>query len=212
MSKSDFELLMFTIYLERMICSNPSDMNAYSDYKLSKQLAVTQSRISSMKVRSGLKYPSNIIDWKEVFQRCARNAKREGSFILIYIPDRNVYLEVKNAIEMNGGFSETTLTQNLLKVEIENYVDLMLQIRNTDDREEIIEEIKSELKKQDADLELFNKKTISEVMKEMGEKLSDGLIDEMLPICFLKEPAKILAKNIAAAVVRKMKGTRQKTV
>ncbi len=199
---------MFTIYLEKMIKSNPSDLNAYSDYKLSKQLAVTQSRISSMKVRSGLKYPSDIIDWKEVFQKCARNARRDGSSLLIYIPDRNVYLEVKNAIEMDGGFSETTLTQNLLKVDIGNYVDLMLKIRNTDDRKEIIDEIKGELKKQGADMELLEKKTMGEMVKEMGKSLADGIIDEILPIHFLKEPAKELAKNIAAVVAERWKGNR----
>ena len=50
-SKSDFDVLMFSIYIERLLEQNESDMESYSDYELSKQLGITQSKIKNLKVK-----------------------------------------------------------------------------------------------------------------------------------------------------------------
>ena len=200
MSKADLELLMFTIYLERTVTMNPDDMRAFSDYELSKQLAITQSRISAMKVRSALKYPSDILDWKEVFQRCAINARRDGDKLLIYVPDRTVYLEVKNAIEQNGSYAESTLTPNQLKVEVKDYVDLMLMIRGSEDRDEIIDGLKEELKKDGEDLKELNRQSFGDFMKEAGGDLAGDIVSELIPIPFLKDPVKEIVNRLASTL------------
>ena len=49
-SKSDFDVLMFSIYIERLLEKDESDMDSYSDYELSKQLGITQSKIKNLNI------------------------------------------------------------------------------------------------------------------------------------------------------------------
>ena len=116
MTKSDFETLLFSIYLEQILNKNESDFSQYSDYTLSKLLGVTQSKISSLKVKKELLYPYEKFNWKESFRRISDKAVYENGKIKLFIPDRNLYLELKNAIEARGGFVEVQLTANLLQV------------------------------------------------------------------------------------------------
>lgn len=89
-------------------------MNAYSDYTLSKQLGITQSKISNLKVRKELLYPYEKFNWRESLLQISNRAVYENRNIKLYIPDRNLFLEIKNAIEEQGGFIEIQLSQNLL--------------------------------------------------------------------------------------------------
>lgn len=57
MSKSDFETLLFSLYLEQILNCSENNYDAYSDYTLSKVMGVPQSRISTLKVRKELQYP-----------------------------------------------------------------------------------------------------------------------------------------------------------
>lgn len=122
MSKSDFETLLFSIYLERILEKHEENINMYSDYTLSKLLGVPQSRISSLKVRKELLYPYEKFDWKKSFERISDRAIYENGRIKLFIPDRNLYLELKNAIEMSGGFIEVQLTTNLLQVPLSYFL------------------------------------------------------------------------------------------
>ena len=101
-SKADFDVLMFSIYLDRILENSEADLNSYSDYKLSKLLGITQSRISSLKVKKELKYPYAGFDWKQSFLRLSENARYENGKIKINIPDKNLYIEIKNFIESDG--------------------------------------------------------------------------------------------------------------
>ena len=49
-SKADLDVLMFSIYIERILDKSQKDFNSYSDYTLSKNLGITQSKISNLKV------------------------------------------------------------------------------------------------------------------------------------------------------------------
>lgn len=57
MQKSDFDLLMFSIYLERILEKSEDEIETFSDYELSKLLGITQSRVSTLKVKKQLRYP-----------------------------------------------------------------------------------------------------------------------------------------------------------
>ena len=87
----------------------------YSDYELSKQLGITQSKVRNLKVKKQLQYPRTY-DWKEAFVRVCENATYENGKIKVQIPDVNLYYEVKNAIEEAGGYIDISLTSNLLQV------------------------------------------------------------------------------------------------
>ena len=86
MSKSDFETLLFSLYLEQILNCSENNYDAYSDYTLSKVLGVPQSRISTLKVRKELQYPYSKFNWKESFKRISQRAIYEGRKIRLYIP------------------------------------------------------------------------------------------------------------------------------
>ena len=204
MSKAELELLMFNICLERLKELNPDDMSAYSDYRLSKALAITQSRVSSLKERAALKYPSMEADWKAVFQCCAEKARHENGKVMIYLPDRTIYLEVRNAIEENGGYSEKTLTPNLLQVPVEYYVDLMLLIRSSNDRRQVLTELRDALGTGRADEEILEEKSISELLKEKGIEFTKD-IGSLIPVPWLTKPVSDLVDILVEVVRRKKK-------
>jgi hypothetical protein len=53
MAKSDFEILLFSCYIEHCLDKNLP----FDDYTLAEKLGITPSRISSLKLKKELKYP-----------------------------------------------------------------------------------------------------------------------------------------------------------
>ena len=152
-SKSDIETLMFSIYIEQILKTEENNFDAYSDYTLSKLLGITQSKVSSLKVRKELQYPFDKFEWRNSLARIADRAVYEDGKIKLFIPDRNLYLEVKNAIERTGGFVEIQLTSNLLQVRFEYFLDLMVAISEDANQQEIKKKISEKLKEQNKDNE-----------------------------------------------------------
>lgn len=174
MSKSDLEVLMFSIYIERILDKDEDNFDAYSDYTLSKDLGITQSKVSSLKVKKELIYHREEFNWINSFSKISKNAVYENGKIKLYIPDRNLYIELKHAIEISGGFVETQLTKNLLQIRPEYFLDLMIAISNEKDQNQLRKSIKKELKKKDKDLNFFDRESIG---KSLLGKTPDIIVD-----------------------------------
>ena len=142
LQKSDFETLLFSLYLDRILDISEEQMETYSDYRLSKYLGITQSRVGTLKEKKELQYPYPRFDWRRSFLRIVANARYENGKIKIHIPDRNLYLEVKNAIEEKGGFVEVQMTSGLLQVTPERFFDLMQVTSPEESRAELRENLK----------------------------------------------------------------------
>ena len=56
-SKSDIDVLMFSLYIEQILDKGQDDFSAYSDYTLSKQLGITQAKICNLKVKKSFCIP-----------------------------------------------------------------------------------------------------------------------------------------------------------
>ena len=179
MQKSDFDVLMFSIYLERILEQSEEDMNAYSDYELSKLLGITQSRVSTLKVKKQLKYPYTGFDWKRSFQRVSKNARYENGKIKIHIPDKNLFLELQNAIEKEGGYVEIQLNSKLLQVSPEYFVDLMAAVSEEKDRKIIRKKLRDKLRAAEnkKDIQYIEELTPEENLKRDCEKKSVNLIN-----------------------------------
>lgn len=151
MQKVDFETLLFSLYLERILDESQESMNTYSDYELSKHLGLTQSKINTLKIRKELKYPYYKFHWKEAFKRILGNAVYENGKIRLNIQDPNLYLEVKNAIESCGGY--VAKSQPVLQVLPEFFVDLMMVVEEVEpkEREKICEIVQQYLKSRNLD-------------------------------------------------------------
>ena len=201
MSKADYETLLFSLYLDQILKNSEADYDAYSDYTLSKALGISQSKISTLKVRKELQYPYSGFDWKESFKRVSERAVFENGKIKLFIPDKNLYLEIKNAIETSGGFIEIQLTPNLLQIRPEYFIDLVIAISNTEDRDKIRKEIKKQVKEKDIDISFMNQKPFGDQMKELAPEIIADIIDSIPGIGPI---AGVLFKNIARAIINKV--------
>ncbi len=145
MSKSDFELLLFSEYIEHLM----KNKDNFTDYALSKQLGITQSRIRSLKERYGLKYRVNKdFAWKDEIVESLKNAKYDEYThnVKLLIQDVNVQLELRNYIEENGWYDEYSLNRKMSVIPLSGFIDIFVEDKDFNDeaREKIIEISKSE--------------------------------------------------------------------
>ena len=177
MSKTDLDVLMFDIYIEQILNTkgdeNPSE---YSDYKLSKDLGLTQSKISSLKVKKQLQYPRDY-DWRKAFSRVSKNARYEQEKIKLQIPDINVYYEVKNAIEEAGGYVEVSLTSKLLQVSPEYFLDLLVAISEDETRKELRKQLRNEIRKHDKDHKYLDAEPFGKQLLKMAKESALGVVN-----------------------------------
>lgn len=178
-SKCDFDTLMFSIYIERILEDNSTDFSKYSDYTLSKLLGITQSKISNLKVKKELLYPYKNFDWKRSFALLIEKAIYENERIKIYIPDKNLFIELKNAIENLGGFVEIQLNSNLLQVNPRYFLDLLAEIYPNDyNKSKIINEII----KRDSKLKCNNNESIGKTLLSKSTDFVFEIIAQCVPM------------------------------
>ena len=187
-SKSQIDLLMFSIYLDELIEAG----ECFDDYTLSKQLGIVQTSVRQFKKKKQLIYPRDY-KWYEVFLKYNENAVFDGrGRIVINIPDSDVYLELQHAIEEIGGYVEVQLNPKLLKIPPEYYIELLLKIHQTDNRSDVksTEKIKRDfikklnecyLKDNELNCE-FTNKTFLTKLKEIGLKIGLDILMDVLPV------------------------------
>lgn len=181
MSKTDFETLLFSLYLERILEKNQANYGAYSDYTLSKDLGISQGRVSTLKVRKQLQYPYAKFDWKQSFQALLENATYEDKKIVLMIPDKNLYLEIKNAVESSGGYVEMQLTPNLLKINPGYFIDLVAAISDEEERKKIRKQVKKWVEDKNGDVEFLEKKSVGQQLKNIVPEMAVALFKECIP-------------------------------
>lgn len=197
-SKSDLDVLMFSIYIEQILKQDEADLIAYSDYTLSKLLGITQSKVSNLKVRKQLLYPYEDFDWIVSLQRIADRAVFENGKIKLFIPDKNLYLEVKNAIEEEGGFVEVQLTSNLLQVRVEYFIDLILMLDKEKTREEARKIIKQKIESSDKDIKIIEQQPFGKALANVTIDVLIEIIDDCIPV--FGGPVKIIAEKLLEVV------------
>lgn len=180
-SKTDMETLLFSIYLERILEKEQDNFSAYSDYKLSKLLGISQTKVSNLKIRKELLYPYEKFDWRKSLVSISDKAIYEDGRIKLFIPDRNLYLEVKNAIEESGGFIETHLTANLLQVRLPYFLDLMVAI-SEGDRKELQNELKKKIHEENNDIVFMEQDSLGTVLKKQAPEIIFDMIGECIPV------------------------------
>ena len=169
--KADLDVLMFSLYIDRILAQSEEDMHSYSDYTLSKQLGITQQRISSLKVKKELKYPNQGFQWKKSFCRILENARYVDGRIRLYIPDKNLFLEIKNAVEMSNGYIDLQLNSSLLVIEPQFFVDLALCVCEEGVRANAEAQIRKIVLENSSGNDYIGKKTFGEILKGMKNEI-----------------------------------------
>ena len=77
------DVLTFSIYIERILDKSQDNFSAYSDYTLSKQLGITQTSVSNLKVKKELQYPYKDFDWRKRLADISKNTiYDEGRYVV----------------------------------------------------------------------------------------------------------------------------------
>ena len=152
MQKADFDVLMFSIYINQIIEKNQEadqtiDYKTISDYKLSQLLGITQQKIRNLKIKKQLVYPVDYT-WEKTLAKLMHNARYDADSkkIFINIPDPNLYYEIENFIEEQGAYVEKTFNKKILTLRVEYYIALMIETEDSstkkDAKKNLIKHIK----------------------------------------------------------------------
>lgn len=147
MSKSDFELLMFHFYIQKIneLAANGETKN--TDYAISKELGISQQRVRNLKVKHNLVYQEqDDWDWKADFSALVKNAVLEDNMIIINIRDPNLFIELKNHIEEQGSYVDIQLNSSIFKIKAEQFLELVLSFENENKKKEIIKSLREKIK------------------------------------------------------------------
>ena len=180
MSKSDIDVLMFSIYLEEILERSEEDISTYSDYTLSHQLGITQSRVSNLKQKKQLQYPYDRFKWQTAFERCCKNARPDGGKIKINLRDINLFYELKNQIDENGGYVETSLTRNLLIISPSDFFTLTESIMTDEEKNELKKEIRKQYSNNKDLIDSLEKESISKAISTQFKETMPSFLADIL--------------------------------
>ena len=145
-SKSDVELLMFHLYMEAIIKKNQIEnthiisYSACSDYKISRQLGITQQRVRNLKVKKELVYPQEYFNWKESFASILSDEKNvhfDEKNVRINIPDPNLFDAIQDFVEDNGGYIEWHWNRKILEMKKIYLVQIALFLEKGENKTKI---------------------------------------------------------------------------
>lgn len=204
MSKSEMDLLMFHFYIEKLNNDHINDDGTInyrecSDYKISKELGITQQRIRNLKIKEKLLYPKDL-EWEKALAALTKNARydKKTNKITLNIPDPNLYIEIQNFIEEKGAYVEKQLNSKILQIRAEYYIDLVLAVEDEGNRKKIIKELKKEFKKSGADDDAFKE-------SEIGKSLIEGTVNVtsiMANISGMISPGNNIGKALASLIIK----------
>ncbi len=186
MSKSDFETLLFHLYIEECLKKSLP----FDDYTLSRALGITQSRIRTLKVKKELQYPHEGFEWKKAFIGYIKHAKYDEATRLVKmtVPDVNVLIELRYHMETHGWYDEYQLNPKLFQCRLDIFLELCSSF---EDEQEL--QLDSNAEKA---LKELQKKVESQKEKTALQKIIDGSVKEGV-----KEIAAAASKELVFSVL-----------
>ena len=175
-SKSEMELLMFSILMDGMIhkYSNGDilDMNACSDYNMAKMLGIKQTAVKNLKLKKQARYPVEF-DWRKSLESIMDSIRYDSrkNKVIIPAPDPNLYEEIRNFIQEKGGYIDIQPGSNVIQIRPEYYFLLLYESIESDEEKTAIRlAIAEQLKKCNEN----NDFGIAESDENLKEQIFDG--------------------------------------
>ena len=189
-SKSDFELFLFSLYLDHLIDGE----KIYDDYTIGKQLGITISRVRSLKEKKELKYHRDDYYWVVSFIACIENARYDETthLVKVNIPDVNVIKDVRYFLEKNGWYDEYQLNPKLFQCRADIFIEMCNILPDHNGNEErytITEEVREKL--QEIASYSSNEKEKAAIVKIISGVAKEGM----------KELALTASKEVLSAVL-----------
>lgn len=147
MTKTDFETLLFSIYIEHLLENN----QPFDDYTISKALGITQSKVRTLKLRKELQYPRDKFDWIKAFADDLKRASfdPESKKVRVLISDINVLTELRYFMENNAWYDEYQLNPKVFQCRVDFFVNIISKLAEeslslNDEAEKAIKEIEKQ--------------------------------------------------------------------
>lgn len=160
-TKSDYEILMFSIYLDAL--EKPA-----RDYEVSVELGIPESKVRSLRIKAQLLYPKDL-KWDAELIKALKKADyvSEKRTITIMLEDPSVQNMLKNKIEQAYGIVYRDLNAKLLTLPVESYIILALELEN--DKEKALKSLNERWKTIQENSEPITKESlVKEVWSKAG--------------------------------------------
>ena len=199
-SKTEIDLLMFKFYYEAILLRNrdpesgATDYRACSDYKIGKQLGLTEQRVRNLKRKKELVYPSEDFNWVKELAHLLEDENSvtiENGSVIVGIPDPNLYAAIEYFISDKGGYLNYHLNRRVLDIKIEYLTALAVEFEDEETKKKILKEVRKD-------------KTITNI-KRLGFVLSDSINITSNVIGIL--PSSNLLKNALSFIVGEILNT-----
>ena len=187
LTKTDFETLLFKIYL-RHLKRNQLSMD---DYSISRDLGITQSKVRNMKLRIDLRDSDRHSDsWVEEFAACVGTAIYDDNkkLVKVMVPEVTVMMELRHFMEENRWYDEYQLNPKLFQCPLNFFLPLCEKISGTDlvlddTAKKKIEELRDTAneKEQSAILKILNG-AIEKGFKDLAWTGTTAIIVEVLKV------------------------------
>ena len=174
MQKSEFELLLFSIYTDRLaeLSKNTESQTLAKcdDYTISKELGITQRVVNNLKIKKALKYPKNDgASWKEELPSIISNASYENGKIKLYIENPVVRMELEHILVNQGNFADYAFNPHVLSLTPPCFLDILPLISESGGEEikkSIIKGIAENAREEKELLEKIESDSLSKTLKE----------------------------------------------
>ena len=150
MNKNDFEVAIFNEILKEDKYKN------LSDYKLSVELRIPESKVKRLRYEANLKYQKDdslyLIKFLEILSK--QNVNNEGDNIKLIVTDKSLRQYIKNAMYEENLIVDTSFNTDIVITNVEDLKKIVENLYGEDKQIELIKKYKNEVVK-DKVLETF---------------------------------------------------------
>ncbi|CCN72695.1 hypothetical protein [Vibrio nigripulchritudo] len=176
LSKSEIDILVMYLLMEH------SDLKHKSNFELSLQLQITESRIKTIKHKAKLLFLDNADEFiKAEFFSLLHQSKLQGerkqgapAKIVMVIEDAFVKQGVQAKLKALGHFADNSFNSEIVKITQSSFVDLIDHFFSQSEREKILQDVNQVIPEEDfIDFKALLQDFLSGVATKSGEKVVD---------------------------------------
>ena len=158
-SKADYEVLMFTVYLDSL--DKPA-----RDYEISRDLGITEQRVRNLRIKSQLVFPQEI-NWIQQMENALQSGTYDDGMVTITLEDPSVRNRIRYEVESKAGTVNLSLSSKQLVLPVESF--LILAACAESDIDKVIEKLNEEFGKCDEIKDKIQKDKLGKrVLKGVG--------------------------------------------
>ena len=127
-----------------------------------------------------MKYPRKEFNWKTAFIACLNSAYIEKNKIKVFVDDPNILIELKHAIEMNGGFTDSSFNSKICVICPGDFLDLLCVIASEDEITGIRENIQSTINRNEEIINFLENESFGVQLKRAGKEFTLDILGDVL--------------------------------